>query len=916
MATSNPGRSGSALIGRDHEIGACNELLGRASHAGGVLLLRGSPGVGKTSVLDAARDSALLRGFRVLSATGSEVERGLAFAGLQLLLLPVIDVDTGLPEHLLTALRSALGLLDAEIPELATVGLAVLGLLAGIANEEIPLCVIIDDVHWLDDSSAEVLRFVARRLSADPIVMLAAARDGGWPPAGMLPELRIDPLGHSAAVELLASRGQSVPPSVQRRIIEQAEGNPLALVELSGALSAAERSATPMFPESLPLTSRLEAAFIRRADSLPEDTRAVLLAAALAPSATTAEILAAADAMIGIPVDFSAVDAAKDERLVEVDGQHFRFRHPLVRSGVIETASPSTLRVAHLALASALADRERRLRHRARATVGFDEELAAELDRVAETAVRSGSLTSAVGALAQAAELTSPGPIRGGRLVRAADLSFELGQADATRHYLAMVEGNKLGRADHALARMLTMALDSRDTGDVGRVWELIHLAEEATAATDNDGALRLLEFASSLVNGEDHYLDAARAVASAAKAVPVSLADPRVIALLAFATTADGHPDLAGRLALVNDNGLTDPEAQRQVAQAAMMTGDYERSARLLSRAEPQLRKEARISRLTVVLMFRGFDAFVCGEWDLARQLLDEAERLAIETNQAIVLSQARYARAGIAGVCGDEEGHLRIVDQLAAQYREMHTSHRANHLEFMRGAAATMLGRADDAIALLSPLFDPAEPIFEVRTCSDALFYLADAAMAKNRADVVQRAIAALERTVPIPWYPVLRSAVDYARAVAAPEEIAGGSYEEALAGPAGVRVFDRARLQLAYGRWLRRQRRRVEACEQLRAARNEFDRLGNEPFGLWARDELRAGGEVSPRRTDAEWGQLTPQEAQIARLVAQGLSNKEIGEQLFLSHRTVASHLYRVYPKLGITSRGQLAAMRNSD
>jgi DNA-binding CsgD family transcriptional regulator len=279
-------------------------------------------------------------------------------------------------------------------------------------------------------------------------------------------------------------------------------------------------------------------------------------------------------------------------------------------------------------------------------------------------------------------------------------------------------------------------------------------------------------------------------------------------------------------------------------------------------------------------------------------------------------VLSQARYARAGIAGVCGDEEGHLRIVDQLAAQYREMHTSHRANHLEFMRGAAATMLGRADDAIALLSPLFDPAEPIFEVRTCSDALFYLADAAMAKNRADVVQRAIAALERTVPIPWYPVLRSAVDYARAVAAPEEIAGGSYEEALAGPAGVRVFDRARLQLAYGRWLRRQRRRVEACEQLRAARNEFDRLGNEPFGLWARDELRAGGEVSPRRTDAEWGQLTPQEAQIARLVAQGLSNKEIGEQLFLSHRTVASHLYRVYPKLGITSRGQLAAMRNSD
>jgi DNA-binding CsgD family transcriptional regulator len=194
--------------------------------------------------------------------------------------------------------------------------------------------------------------------------------------------------------------------------------------------------------------------------------------------------------------------------------------------------------------------------------------------------------------------------------------------------------------------------------------------------------------------------------------------------------------------------------------------------------------------------------------------------------------------------------------------------------------------------------------------------LFYLADAASSKNRADVVQRAIAALERTVSSPWFDVLQSAVDYARAVSAPEETAGQYYKEALVGPAGGRVFDRARVQLAYGRWLRRQQQRLEAREQLRAARNEFDQLGNEPYGRWARDELRAAGEGSPRRRDANWDQLSPQEVQIARLVAQGLSNKEIGEQLFLSHRTVASHLYRVFPKLGITSRGQLATLGNWD
>jgi DNA-binding CsgD family transcriptional regulator len=219
-------------------------------------------------------------------------------------------------------------------------------------------------------------------------------------------------------------------------------------------------------------------------------------------------------------------------------------------------------------------------------------------------------------------------------------------------------------------------------------------------------------------------------------------------------------------------------------------------------------------------------------------------------------------------------------------------------------------MLGCPNDAVSLLSGLFDPEESGYEARGGYDALFFLADAAQVTGRGQEVQRAIEVMEATVPAPWPAVLQSAVAYAEAVTASEAQAGQHFEAALAGPAGGRAFDRARVQLAYGRWLRRHQRRLEAREHLRAARDTFDQLGNEPFAQRARDELRATGEASPRRPNADWDQLSPQEVQIARLVADGLSNKEIGERMFLSHRTIASHLYRMFPKLGITTRAQLA------
>ncbi|MFC4036596.1 LuxR C-terminal-related transcriptional regulator [Streptomyces polygonati] len=909
VVASYPAPSDARLIGRERELVACELLLGRAGRGGGVLLLRGSAGIGKTSLLDAARARAETLGFRLLGTAGVEAESAFPFAALQPLLLPVVDTDLGLPGHLRRALLAALGLVDAAIPGVETVGLAVLGLLSGLATESAPLCVVVDDVHWLDAASAVVLRFVARRLGTDPIVLLAAGREGGWAADGGLPELRLAPLDRAAAEALLVARAPRLPSALRLRVLAEADGNPLGLVELSGSIDTA-RPARSALSEVLPLTDRLEAAFAGRTAPLSAATRTVLLIAALAPTATLAEVLAAASTLAGSPIGLAALDAAVGERLVDIEGRQIRFSHPLVRSGVVHAAPVSVRRSAHQALASAVQDQRRRLYHRAEASVGYDDELADELAAAAESALRHGSPAAAVLALDQAVTLTSLGPARGRRLVRAARLSFELGQADEVRRFLAQTDDVALARADRATARRLALAVDNPDTADPRPAWELIGLADEAIAAADHDGALELLGFAATQIAWGKPWEEVGRAIVATAERVPVTRTDLRVISILAQVLPVDAYAEVAARLARLDDEQLTDPAAQQLIGFVAVFIADYARAARLLDRAERQLREDARLALLAQVLTFRGITAFSSGQWQLAEQILDEAERLVQETVQAGWANRIRYVRAAIAGMCGDERRHQEIIDELVVAYRRTLSSHRDNHFSFVRGITATMLGRHDDALALLNTLFEPDDPTYDRRTCYDALFYLADSAAAKDRAVDVERALDVLKATVPEPWPPALQSAVDYARAVTADEAQAAARLEAALAGPAGARAFDRARLQLAYGRWLRRRHQQLKARERLRDARDAFDKLGNEPFAALARAELRAAGETSPVRPDAAWDLLSPQEAQIARLVAEGLSNKQIGERLFLSHRTVASHLYRIFPKLGITSRAQLA------
>lgn len=894
VATAPPADpSDERLIGRHRELAACDQVLASASGGGKALLLRGSPGVGKTALLDASRRMAEAHGLRVLSTAGAQAETTFAFAGLQPLLLPVLTGVDALPEHLRSALLSALGLLEARVPSLPAVGLAMLELLT-TAAEQTPMCLLVDDVHWLDPSSAEVLGFVLRRLAADPIVLIATGRDQGWPPPGALPELRINPLPPKAAEALLTSVAPALSSAVRWQVLGQANGNPLGLVELPRALpedvGRAKGSA-----EVLPLTARLQATFVERALSISEPARVALLVAALAPTATAAEVLTAASAVLKTAVHLSAFDEAAREQLAAV-GHDLRIHssHPLVRSALLYDATPSRRQAAHSALAAILDDHERSVYHRAEATVGYDEELAAELDQGAVSAERRGSLAAAIDALDRASLLSTPGPRRGTRLVRAAQLCFDVGDVEEVRRFTARTKPDELDRADRAALRRLTLALDDSNVDDPGPAYELIGLAEEAMAAGDPDGALGLLEFASSRIIMGEPGVNTRQAIVATAMQVSVPRTDARVMAILAQASPVNNYPDLAGRLDLLSDTDVTDFRTAQLVGFAALIAGDYERSARMLDRAEGELREQARLSLLPAVLTFRGLTALDLGDWLYADECLDEAVRLAIDTGQTGWLNQALVVQTGVAGLRGDADRYRGLVEEAETMLRQRNATHTLYSFALTRGAGAALLGRSEEAVTILSGLYDTTNPAFDARVCYDALFYLAEAAITTGDGEAVHRAIEVLEAVVPRPWPPVLQAAADYARAVTAGDNDAEQLYNAALTGPAMGRPFDLARIQLAYGRWLRRRRRPTLARTQLRAARDTFERVGNLPFAQRASEELRASGDNAAPPKHADWDELSPQEAQIARLVLQGLSNKEIGARLFLSPRTVGSHL----------------------
>ncbi len=525
------------LFGRELEIEQLRALLGRVHDGGGALLVRGEAGIGKSALLADASPVARARGLRVLTTTGVESETHLPFAGLHDLLRPILTGAEDLPLPQRTALGAAFGIVDAPAPDVFLVGLATLNLLADAAVEA-PVLVIVEDAHWLDRASADVLTFLARRLDAEPIVLIAAIRSGFDSPlvtAG-LSELALEALDADSAAALLDARAPELESTIRARVLDEATGNPLALVELPLiAEHLQDQSAPPSIP--LPLTARLERAFAARLPDLPAATRTVLLVGAINDSDSLSEALAAASIVRGEPLTVDELTPAIAVRLADIDTESLRFRHPLVRSAIQQSSTLADRYAAHAALAGLLpVSSDRRAWHRAAAAPGPDESVALELEGAAQSARSRGAIVTAVGAFERSATLSEDPDRRAERLLRAAEMAVELGQHDAVFRLARTASDLELSSQQRARLVWIRGSFDDGIRDDASAANSVAQLAEEVAAAGDTDLSLRLVWYVALRLFWNNAGREARAGVIAAAERLHVDEHDPRLLAILAFA--------------------------------------------------------------------------------------------------------------------------------------------------------------------------------------------------------------------------------------------------------------------------------------------------------------------------------------------------------------------------------------------
>jgi DNA-binding CsgD family transcriptional regulator len=905
------------LYGRDVERARIWGLLEAArSSRSGALVLRGEAGIGKSALLEDARDRAA--DMHVLGARGIESESELPFAALHQLLRPALTHADRLPAPQSAALRSALGLGGAA-HERFLVFAACLTLLSELAERRPVLC-IVDDAHWLDSASADALQFVARRLDAEGIVLLFGAREGDVRrfEAVDIPSLSLRGLDAEAANDLLAG-GSDVSPAVRELLVEQTRGNALALVELPSALTPGQLAGEEPLPEALPLTSRLEHVFHARVRELPEDTRRVLLVAA-ADESEDAGLVARAAERLGVRTD--ALDPAEEAKLVTVHGTRFEFRHPLVRSAVYGAATSSERRAAHAALAEVLADdprhADRRAWHLASATFEHDEDVALALEAAAGRAEGRAGHVAAAKALARAAELSAEpaarrrrliGAVRAARVAGADDYAFDLSsqagpfvddpELRAEIAYAGGVAAFRRGRPLDGLPSLIAAARDVGGTDPDKALELLIWATGAATTGGDQAALLEISELAAATAleggdTGSAFVADALAAVAHVRRGDAAAHRD-RVEAALAWASTAE------------------DPWRVFSISVATLFLGDDRRSGALIGRAVSLARANGQFGVLAEALAVRAVQLRMGQRFEEAEIAAGEGLQFARELGAVNVAARCMGILAFIAAVRGDD---VRARTD-AGEALEVAAAH---GLPPVGGSAIYALAMVDlgrgrwvDALERLHALTDGQPTTTDPVQAAFALPDTIEAAVRAGRRTEAAEALSAYEaweaRSAAV-WQ---RPRLECCRALLSDGAEATAHFEEALRLRADARPFDFARILLLYGEHLRRERRRTASRVQLRAALEAFEHLRAEPWAERARTELRASGETARRRDPSAVDQLTPQELQITGFVAEGLTNKEIAAQLFLSPRTIDSHLRNVFAKLGVTSRTQLARMR---
>ena len=654
----------------------------------------------------------------MLATTGIEAEAHLPFAGLHHLLRPVLSKVNRLPATQREALSTAFGISEGLPPEPFMIALATLNLLAEVAADR-PVVMVVDDVQWLDPPSQDVLTFLARRVSGDPIVLIGVVRKGhdvAFAAAG-LSELDLLGLDEASARAVLGRHAVDLSYADTERILREAAGNPLALVELPLAIRAVGGGALAAPLNVLPLTARLERAFADRIADLPALTRDALLIAAVDNADDLPEILAGASALAGQQVTVSALETAMASGLLQCDGLHVHFRHPLVRSGVLELETITRRFAANAALAEILVDKPyRRTWHRAQSISGQDDEVADELEAAHVVSLRRGSATEAIWALERSAQLTTDSAKRGRRLLLAAEHAFGLGRADLVDQLLTRAARTSLSRLDHARMTWLREIFNDGVPGDADRVFALCDMAREAIDAAESGLALNLLLGAALRCWWADTGPAARARVAEVAHLIEGGPDDPRFTAVLAVADPVAQGQEVSEILDTVVLESVADPAALWSLGQAAHAIGDPVHAADFLGRAETKLRQQGRLGLLSQVLTMQVLDNLEIGDWDLAATSVEEGHRLAHETGQPIWDIGSLSITAMIVAVRGDNER----AQAMAAEVEQAAGGRRLNDLlccvQLIRGFALISTGRYADAYAALSRLFDPADPAFHL--------------------------------------------------------------------------------------------------------------------------------------------------------------------------------------------------------
>src|SRR5579863_9804038 len=906
------------IIGRDAGLARLRGLVDPVPQASQVLVVTGEAGMGKTVLLADAADRALSAGMRVLSVTGRESESRLAFAGLHQLLRPVLSRTAALPGRQAQALRGALGLAtDPVAPDPLLTGVAVLTLLSDL-SERSPVLVVADDAHWLDRSSLDVLAFVGSRLDAERVVLLVGAR-GQAPPPGFdrgFPELHLGPLSAADAGFLLDMQPHPPRGRARAQVLAQAAGNPMALIELATVIADDPAASRRWAAEPLPLTDRLTAVLTSRFATLPEQTQAALLLAAVADGPDLS-----AAASHGAGPDARALAPAEQLGLIKIDRTGLRFSHPLVRSAIYHSAPFAQRAAAHRQLAGALHDQpDRRAWHLAAAALQPDEQVAALLEATAGQAQRRGGAAAAALAMERAAELSPDPEDQARRLVAAASAAVPTGQGDWVQELAARAlavtadpELRLTARHDAGWA----LAWSGRRTAALSA---LISVAEEASRdlpalAWDALGSAATVAYQSGLPESRQAVSRALDLLERQGPPPPGRApgldVDAQRLWIRASADPIGSRNRLLPDLRKIVGSPIEESSLWR-IASVAWLLDESDLAITLLQDAMRRLRAPGVRGTSGPTLTVLGWAYIDTGRWDEALDVAAEAAGLAEANQMELVAASADVITATVLALRADSDAAREHAARALATVDPAECGLVAARARRALGVAALADGSYLQAFTQLRGLFsEDGTPLHNYASYLGVADLAAAAVRADRRiegCDVIERALSRLDGTLSVR----LEQLIARARGILAEPSNSEAHFDKALSGPAGDQwPFERAQLRLDYAEWLRRRRRINDAKAVLTEALGTFQRLGARSWAQRTQAELRACGVAvtgALGKPDA-LEELTPQQRQIVRLASDGLTDREIADRLYLSPRTVSSHLYRSYPKLGVASRHQL-------